>query len=242
MKAAFIFLLALAVLVSAFPACAEAPAVGSYVTFGAYPQAEAGDDRTPIEWLVLDYDEANGKALLVSRYGLDSRPYHDEYADVTWETCSLRAWLNGVFLNAAFSAEEQSAILTTEVDNSQNQGYSGWNTNGGNNTQDKVFLLSYAEANKFFDVQHFSVDGSTDNTNSRVEPTAYAVKQGAFSSSNYKTADGNPAGVWWLRSPGFDQNYAAYVSISGSLLNGSVRYDNISVRPAFWLDLNADVF
>lgn len=38
----------------------------------------------------------------------------------------------------------------TTVDNSKAQGYSGYSTDGGNNTEDKVFLLSYAEANKYF--------------------------------------------------------------------------------------------
>ena len=225
MKAAFIALLALAVLVSAFPACAEAPTVGSYVTFGAYPQAEAGDDRTPIEWLVLDYDEANGKALLVSCYGLDSRPYHDEYADVTWETCSLRAWLNGDFLNAAFSAEEQAAILTTEVDNGPEQGYSGWDIGGSSNTQDKVFLLSCAETDRYFPNE----DGLY------AAPTAYAVGQGAKASG--------AACVWWLRSPGDSMIVSAQVIRPGMLIGfSSVNNASVAVRPALWLDLDAGVF
>ena len=121
-------------------------AVGNYVTFGTYPQTKAGNDATPIEWLVLARD--GNKALLISRYGLDAQPYNIVYTDVTWENCTLRTWLNWTFYNKAFSSAEQSAILTTNVDNSKKQCYSGYSTDGGNNTQDKVFLLSYAEANK----------------------------------------------------------------------------------------------
>lgn len=97
-------------------------AVGNYVTFGTYPQTKAGNDATPIEWLVLARD--GDKALLISRYALDAQPYNKDYTSVTWETCTLRTWLNGTFYNKAFSSAEQAAILTTNVDNSKNQCYS----------------------------------------------------------------------------------------------------------------------
>ena len=209
-------------------------AVGKYVTFGTYPQTKAGNDATPIEWLVLARD--GNKALLISRYGLDEQPYNKDYTSVTWETCTLRTWLNSTFYNKAFSSAEQTAILTTNVDNSKNQCYSGWSTSsGGNNTQDKVFLLSYAEANKYFGVTH----DTTSNTKSRVAPTAYAIAQGAYTHSSNKTADGTDAGWWWLRSPGSSQFYAAYVGSGGSLYLNDVYYDSVSVRPALWVNLEA---
>lgn len=74
-------------------------AVGNYVTFGTYPQSEEGTDATPIQWMVLDRD--GSKALLLSRYGLDAQPYNTELSEVTWETCSLRSWLNNNFRNTA---------------------------------------------------------------------------------------------------------------------------------------------
>ena len=169
------------------------------MTFGTYPQTAEGNDSTPIEWLVLARD--GNKALLISRYGLDAQPYNENRTDTTWEKCTLRTWLNGTFLNKAFTAQEQEGILVTNVDNSASQGYSGWGTSGGNNTRDKVFLLSYAEANKYFGVQHWSVSGAQDNMKSRISPTSYAKKQGAFTDSSYQTTDGKYAGWWWLRSP-----------------------------------------
>ncbi len=212
-------------------------AVGNYVSFGTYPQTKAGNNATPIEWLVLARD--GNKALLISRYGLDAQPYNKDYTSVTWETCTLRKWLNGTFYNKAFSSAEQAAILTTNVDNSKNQCYSGWSTSsGGNNTQDKVFLLSYAEANKYFGVTH----DTTSNTKSRVAPTAYAIAQGAYTHSSNKTADGTDAGWWWLRSPGSSQFYAAYVGSGGSLYLNDVYYDSVSVRPALWVNLESAIF
>lgn len=211
--------------------------VGNYVTFGTYPQTKAGKDATPIEWLVLARD--GDKALLISRYGLDAQPYNKNYTSVTWETCTLRTWLNSTFYNKAFSSAEQAAILTTNVDNSKSQCYSGWNTSGGNNTQDKVFLLSYAEANKYFDVENWQNNGATDNVKSRVAPTVYAIAQGAVKNSSYKTADDIGAGLWWLRSPGYYQDFAAYVCADGSLSYRSVRSDTVSVRPALWVNIEA---
>ena len=86
----------------------------------------------------------------MSRYNLDVQPYNKASGSVTWEKCTLRTWLNNDFLNSAFIANEQRAILTTNVNNSKWQEYSGWDISGGNNTQDKVFLLSYEEASKYF--------------------------------------------------------------------------------------------
>lgn len=208
-------------------------AVGNYVSFGTYPQTKAGNDATPIEWLVLARD--GNKALLISRYGLDAQRYNKDTTSVTWETCTLRTWLNGTFYNKAFSSAEQAAILTTNVDNSKNQCYSGWSTNGWKNTQDKVFLLSYAEANKYFGVTYYN----SSNTKSRVAPTAYAIAHGAWTSSSDKTADSVNAGWWWLRSPGSDQRSAAYVFADGSLYDLSVSSDSASVRPALWVNIEA---
>lgn len=210
--------------------------VGNYVTFGEYPQTTAGEDMTPIEWLVLARD--GNKALLISRYGLDAQPYNTDHTSVTWETCTLRTWLNVTFYNKAFSSDEQAAILTTSVDNGKNQGYSKWSTSGGNNTEDKVFLLSYAEANKYFGVTYDNIS----NTKSRVAPTAYAIAQGAWASSSNKTADSTDAEWWWLRSPGFYQSSAAYVLGYGLFRGDDVIRVSGSVRPALWVNLESDVF
>ena len=208
-------------------------AAGDVITFGHYEQDNDLDNGPePVDWIVLDVQD--GKALLLSKYGLDDIPYNTDWADISWEECTLRTWLNSDFLNSAFTAEEQSAILTTDVDNSSAQGNSEWSTSGGNNTQDQVFLLSCVEANKYLDVSFVSYGINDDN---RVAPTAYAIARGTWGSDEYKTADGLPAGWWWLRSPGQDQNYAARVDYDGSLLISAVNKKDGVVRPAFWISL-----
>ena len=209
---------------------------GDIITFGRYPQTAEGTDQTPIEWIVLDVQD--GKALLISLYGLDAKPYYPELADVTWEDCSLRNWLNSDFLNAAFTPEEQAAIPVTEVDNSADQGFSEWHSISGNNTQDQVFLLSCTEANRYFGV---TVEDK-NNLKARIQPTDYAVGNGAFASSNYMTESGADSGWWWFRSSGNNQFDAACVEYDGSLISGNVFNDFVCVRPALWIDLESEAF
>lgn len=212
---------------------------GNVVTFGAYPQGRTATVGTPIEWLVLAYDADGGRALLISRYALDAKPYNDEYTAVTWAECTLRSWLNGTFLNRAFTPAQQAGILLTDVDNGPDQGMDGWDTDGGADTQDRVFLLSYAEAHRYFGV----IWDDINNTKARVAPTTYAVSRGAYTSqSGNLTEDGRAAGWWWLRSPGNRQSYAAGVDTVGALNYGNISYGSGSVRPAIWIDLNADIF
>lgn len=209
---------------------------GKYITFGHYPQTSEGKDKTPIEWLILERDGLN--ALVVSKYGLDAQPYNISYTDVTWEKCSLRTWLNDTFYNKAFNADAQAAILTTNVDNSKNQGDSEYSTNGGNNTMDKVFLLSYAEADRHFDIESW-------NDAALIEPTAYAIAQGAeiYDDDDDDDDDDDVNRVdWWLRSPGYSQNKATIVDCGGASFVDDVSDTQTSVRPAMWVNLEALIF
>ena len=222
MKKAICFLLFMLVLCFAVMANAEEPqkvSAGDMITFGKYEQDNNPDNGPePIEWIVLDAQD--GKVLLLSRYGLETKPYNTEFTDVTWETCTLRFWLNNEFLNAAFNGEEQAAILITAVDNSDAQGHSDYDTSGGNDTEDQIFLLSFAEANRYLD--------DRTSPHAIVVPTAYAIATGT---ETYK--DGTASG-WLLRSPGYEQDYAATY---GSFYYGcSVDDATVAVRPAFWLN------
>ena len=232
-----VFAVSISTVLAETPITQSFDTIGSIVTFGCYEQdGDKENGPEEIEWVVLDVQD--GKALLLSKYGLEAKPYNTEYTDVTWETCTLRAWLNSDFLNKAFSAEEQSAILTTTVDNSSSQGYNDLILIDGNNTQDKIFLLSYAEANRYLSVKYWKEDDG-NNTKSRVAPTDYAIETGAYSTDIYQTADGKPAGWWWLRMPGLSNFDAPYVHNGGSLYYEAVFRDYGVVRPAFWLNLYA---
>lgn len=191
--------------------------VGSYVTFGAYEQDNnTSNGKEDVEWLVLEVKD--GKALVVSKYALDCKQYNTSDTGVTWETCTLRKWLNNDFINAAFSSYEKAMIPTVTVSADKNS------TNPGNATQDQVFLLSITEANKYF---------GSDSAR-QCKPTDYAFAHGAYVNSS----NGNC--WWWLRSPGDYQNTtAALVSDDGDVFEyGCGVYDGTSVvRPALWISL-----
>lgn len=199
--------------------------VGNTILFGSYEQDNnTSNGKEDIEWLVLAKE--NNRVLLISEKALDCKQYNTTRDGVTWETCSLREWLNGTFLNNAFSVEEQALIQSTTVSADKNPKYS---TDLGNATIDKVFLLSVTEAEKYFD---------SDEAR-RCAPTAYAIAQGAYTDDSYKTADGDAASWWWLRSPGTYQSTAASVRSGGAVpIYGFVDDDDDCVRPALWIETN----
>ena len=199
--------------------------VGDSVFFGAYEQDNnTSNGKENIEWLVLEKEDK--KALLISKYALDCQKYNSEYTSVTWESCTLRKWLNGTFLNNAFGEKQQEIILASTTSADKNPSY---NTDPGNTTTDKVFLLSITEAEKYF---------STDEARKCVS-TEYAKANGAYTSSSY--AKGGAATCWWwLRSPGNFQGCAAAVHSDGSVKNTGNDIDSADncVRPAMWVSID----
>ncbi len=193
--------------------------VGSIVTFGAYEQDNnTSNGNEDVEWLVLKVK--SGKVLVISKYALDCKPYNTSYDEVTWENCTLREWLNNDFINLTFSKDERAAISTVTVSADKNPKRS---TNPGKATQDKVFLLSIPEAEKYFILKDAR----------KCEPTKYAVECGAY----VDDADGGC--WWWLRSPGSTQSYAANVNNDGSIYDYDIYVCNNknAVRPAMWLSV-----
>ena len=197
---------------------------GREVSFGRYEQ-DGDTDNGPeeIRWTVLDRE--GDHVLLLSEYCLDVRAFNEGGGDTTWEQSTIRSWLNSSFMDTAFTSEEQKAILKTEVDNSQAEGYSE-KTVGGNNTEDQVFLLSYKEA--FED--YFGSDQAR-----RCSPTAYADQMPIY------TYSGDCG--WWLRSPSYMQEAVVYVRYDGSIeTNWGASYPYIGIRPALWINLESDIF
>lgn len=188
--------------------------VGHYVSFGKYEQDNnTSNGKEKIEWLVLEVKD--GKALVISKYALDCKPYNTSSTNVTWETCSLRNWLNNDFINSAFSATEKTMIPSVKVSADKNPDYS---TSSGKATQDRLFLLSVKEMNKYL----------SSNSKRRCKSTDYAVANGA--KGNYCS--------WWLRSPGAYQSYATEVFSTGEIYTKGGGVGAIgAVRPAMWISL-----
>ena len=202
----------------------KAAKVGDYVFFGTYEQDNnTTNGKEDIEWQVLDIKD--GKMLVISKYALDCQPYNTELTDVTWETCSLRNWLNNTFYSGTFTEDERALIADSTVYAQANPQYK-YSTDPGNDTTDKVFLLSINEVEEYF----------SSNEERMCVPTAYAIENGAYTSTHEKGG----SAWWWLRSPGDSQANA-----TGVFVDGSVDYDIdnlfsglVAVRPALWINLN----
>ncbi|MBP3939319.1 MAG: hypothetical protein IK955_07910 [Clostridia bacterium] len=195
--------------------------VGDYIKLGLYEQDDnVSNGKEEIEWLVLDIQ--GDKALIISKYALDSQSYHKEFIEVTWETSTLRHWLNNDFLNSAFSNSEQGRIVATTVTNTNS------NNESINDTQDRIFLLSKYEASQYF---------SSDEER-KCAPTIFAANHGVRQYENY-TADGEGCCYWWLRSPGIYNSWAAGVGSSGIVgyRGNNVKLGYNAVRPAMWITI-----
>ena len=207
-------------LTGAFPEELIPYSVGSVVIFGEYEQDnDLTNGAEPIEWVVLDKNE-EGDCLLISKCALDAAAYNEQSADITWEQSTIRNWLSSEFYDAAFNEDEKQQILTSRVTADRNPGY---DIDPGNDTDDKVFLLSLEEADKYF----------MSGTARICCPTGYALTKGLT------TLDGGCR--WWLRSIGDDDcigfSAAAFVDYDGSVFEagGPVSNELYYVRPAMWV-------
>jgi len=171
----------------------------------------------PIKWRVLQSE--NGEAFLLSDVILDKQLYNENDKYVTWEKSSLRAWLNKKFIKRAFIDEEREKINITEIVNQDNPVYG---TEGGNNTFDKIFLLSLSEVSEQQDGEKYGF----------LDDEIRACGKSDFS----KTVS-----WWWLRSPGRNSFSAAEVDCCGWILRCGVDvcYDSDGVRPALHLNLSS---
>ena len=203
---------------------------GSRVYFGHYEQDKnLLNGNEPILWRVLEVADDN--LLLLSEKGLICKNYNDTFTNVTWETSTLRAWLNGAFLDTAFTNKERDAIQDTLVVNKDSETYK---TSGGNDTIDKAYLLSYDEVqNNAFGFQ----SGISNKSKSRqMKLIESALEDGYVNKDNGNTC-------WWLRSPGITSQYAAYVFTVGSITESYfVGRRNDAVRPVIRVKLSAVMF
>ncbi len=197
--------------------------VGDTVKFGAYEQYGEVDD---IEWIVLDVRK--DKLFLISKYVFidewfdwviegDSKIKTGNGRDVTWETSALREWLNDEFINTAFSEKEIAMIDTVKVTGDGNPKY---NTDPGDDTYDKMYLLSIEEANRYF----------SSNSERMCGQTITSSPYGFY--GNYMR--------WWLRTSGYVQSFTAFVDENGNIYEHGygANSDTIGVRPAMWIDIS----
>lgn len=194
---------------------------GDRVFFGTYNQNGVLSNNEPIIWRILDKSE--GTIFMLSEYCIDCLPFHSEdVKGITWESSTLRKWLNNDFYQSAFSNDEKLKISKEKTLNEMNPEFS---IGGGANTFDSVFLLSIAEVKSFF---------SSDNER-RSKATEYAIEKGVYV---YK----NNLCDWWLRSTGGYEFTAVTIGSNGTIFtmgNPVFSYDK-GIRPAIKVKLSQD--
>lgn len=197
----------------------------------------------PIKWRVLN---VSGKqAILLADIALDNQKYNLNHTKLSWETSSIRSWLNGYgaesnepnqdytnknFINFAFSDAEQEAIYSTDI-----------NDYGMNNLEDKIFLLSTADiyGTEVAKSYGFVEDEIVKDEARESKSSTYAKAMGVMSGTATEYMDNC---AWWLRSAYLISGDAAisYVLDNGIMYLQGSSIDNyvIGVRPALQLDLS----
>ena len=187
--------------------------VDSIVTLGSWPQRKKDGSVRPIEWQVLEVKDDH--ALLLSKYVLELRPYHNANAGIPWDQCELRTWLNNEFLSKAFNKEAFSFLYTPEA---------------SDEPKDRVFLLGYKDIERFFPRDGIMFKGSA------AEPTQY-VQECWRQEDAIDDSSGNV--IWWLRSTVPALSMANIVSPVNSVGLSLISPDNRNgVRPAIRIRLN----
>lgn len=203
--------------------------IGDEISFGDY------------KWCILNIK--NNQALIISKYVIEQRAYHDEYKDVTWADCSLRKYLNTEFFST-FSKAEKARIIPVINKNPDNEWYG---TSGGADTEDNIFLLStYEAACCYFGDSSKNLYSSRQNKRywfERKDPNnIYRIAQ--------LPCENDGVWWWWLRSPGRVGVKAVYIHGDGNIgiqgnnifkgnVGGPFHNGNSQggVRPALWIEL-----
>ena len=208
-----------------------------------------------IKWKVLDVQD--GKALLLTEDILEIRAYHSTEMPITWEKCDLRRYLNNDFFNG-FADHEKKLIVETKLQNKKNIWY---DTLGGSDTNDKVFMLSMEEADKYFGNSQDYLSKRRKNFNPSTNAFHSDSKGPLLSNKHDKKRKAArdletaaaiemfdaPGHSWWLRTPGWASDSAACVmnpgliNVSGISVNNFYAERGVSldcgVRPAMWVDI-----
>lgn len=199
--------------------------IGNIINFGVY------------QWKILSIE--NDKILIITNQIIEQRDYHDKKENVIWEKSEIRYYLNNDFLER-FDSYEKEKILTTMNENQNNPWYESF---GGNDTLDRVFLLSlnemvrlyFGDSSKLLDNskpnQRYWFDRKDENNNRRMA---------LFLDSHW---------WWWTRTPGKNNRVAVYVHGDGNIgiqgngisktsfntLHRITKSNKGGVRPALWI-------
>lgn len=202
---------------SAFALTVPTPQAGDVIEFGHYEQDNVLENgKEPIEWIVLEVQD--GKAWLMTKYCIEMVIFYPERVPMYWGKSDLRAWMNGDFIQEAFSSEEQALILTTTVKNDNPHGMKG----AGEDTLDQVYLLSKEEVLRFM----------PECADRVAYPTEYVKAQGCT------LGDALGSCRWWTRTPGARKMDMCGMRVDGRISEygmQDVDWPGNTMRPVMWI-------
>ena len=135
---------------------------GALLSFGRYEQDnDFTNGPEKIQWQVLDVDEIDNKALLLSVYALEAKPYHNTAEPTDWFNSFIKTWLNSEFLSITFAPKEQDIIIPCNSFPNVKDKY------------DKVFLPGLEEMEKYFGAADTLICELTDYSRTKTDK-AYA--------------------------------------------------------------------
>ncbi|GAU78876.1 DUF6273 domain-containing protein [Fusibacter sp. 3D3] len=199
--------------------------IGDQVVFGDY------------EWRILDVQD--DKALILTEEIIELRDYHNKGTDITWKDCELRKYLNGEFYQK-FKVEDRAKIMETVNINPGNLWYKA---DGGEDTTDRIFILSIDEVVRtFFGDSSRLLDFPSKNQR-------YWFQRKDENNIKRRAKYMNSMWWWWIRTPGKHNRVAVYIHGDGNIGiqgNGvSKRKTNVihhltndsrgGIRPALWI-------
>lgn len=227
------------------------------LVFGTFRLCSGGkpnklDIRMPLSWEILE--KQGNRLLLISEFCLDWNCYNGNCpilgpsADTTWENSTIRQELNNEFFDNSFSENEKFIIVTTEIKTKPNP---ICGNNPGNDTQDKIFLLSIEEMLKYYSAND-RIPLPEDKINQLVEKIISDRHQyfyiGNFGAKTellmaddlVKDKINKDPYSWWLRTPGVNQKKVSVVTHDGYIDFGGISSsaDEVGIRPAMWIDFD----
>ncbi|RYF49635.1 MAG: hypothetical protein EOO39_45325 [Cytophagaceae bacterium] len=156
------------------------------------------------------------------------RWYHTKFVDITWAGCALRQYLNHDLYNT-FSQDEKARIIEVTNHNVANPWF---NTTGGPNTPERLFLLSLEEVCQYFGDSSAKLRNKGSQTWS-IDDENNGKRQAKYGANFHG---------WRLRSPGYygrtgaSINKNGHVYVRGNGVFGRPK-DGGGVRPVLWLRL-----
>ncbi len=214
------------------------------VLFGEQKSGLIGIFKEPIEWIILAKEKE--KVLLMTKYVIDCKAFDfvdikkldeidnnvkDNYKNITWETCSLRQWLNKEFIKSSFDNDEISNILDTTL--------------GDTKTIDKIFCLSEEEYKKYFDNGgYYERDRNIGDSHIYFNGATKRNKI-AMSYDKNKYIPENDTYEYWLRDEDINKKEYGIEFGTTKIVNyyGDINFDVnhnefCGVRPAMWVSLD----